>query len=131
MSARSRRSSCWSVVRQVGEDSVLSIPIILAGGLLLGWFASVLLKPRYYHRLVLHLVVGITGAAVSRHFFPPVLRYPSLVSGHFSGGPVLIGLAGSALLLATVGLVRRSEVHTSALPSLLTISYAVFCLKKK
>src|SRR3546814_5872854 len=85
------RSSCWSVVRQVGEDSVLSIPIILAGGLLLGWFASVLLKPRYYHRVVLNLVVGITGAAVSGHFFAPVLRYPSMVSGNFSGGTVLIG----------------------------------------
>ena len=87
---------------------MLSIPIVLAGGLLLGWFASVLLKPRYYHRVVLNLVVGITGAAVSGHFFAPVLRYPSMVSGNFSGGTVLIGLAGSALILATVELVRRA-----------------------
>src|SRR3546814_12519176 len=102
MSARSRRSSCWSVVRQVGEDSVLSIPIILAGGLLLGWFASVLLKPRYYHRVVLNLVAGITGASVPGHLFAPVLRYPSMVTGNFSGGPVLLGLAGSAELTCAV-----------------------------
>src|SRR3546814_6607077 len=32
---------------------------------------------------------------------------------------------------ATVALVPRSEEHTSALQSLMRISYAVFCLKKK
>src|SRR3546814_2452436 len=30
-----------------------------------------------------------------------------------------------------VGIVRRSEEHTSELQSLMRISYAVFCLKKK
>src|SRR3546814_6559424 len=37
--------------------------------------------------------------------------------------------APSASLCATV--VRRSEEHTSELQSLMRISYAVFCLKKK
>src|SRR3546814_9028241 len=35
------------------------------------------------------------------------------------------------LALVVKGLPRRSEEHTSALQSLMRISYAVFCLKKK
>src|SRR3546814_3427068 len=40
-------------------------------------------------------------------------------------------LAQSAALVATAWLRRRSEEHTSELQSLMRISYAVFCLKKK
>src|SRR3546814_5141809 len=36
-----------------------------------------------------------------------------------------------SLLVAISGLVIRSEEHTSELQSLMRISYAVFCLKKK
>src|SRR3546814_4408073 len=37
----------------------------------------------------------------------------------------------TALTAAAVAYVRRSEEHTSELQSLMRISYAVFCLKKK
>src|SRR3546814_6821175 len=37
---------------------------------------------------------------------------------------------GQVPLLERGGLVERSEEHTSALPSLMRTSYAVFCLKK-
>src|SRR3546814_3961785 len=40
-------------------------------------------------------------------------------------------LPGHARWLATGHLLRRSEEHTSELQSLMRISYAVFCLKKK
>src|SRR3546814_7188240 len=49
----------------------------------------------------------------------------------------LLGVLASRLfgawgvLAATVLNVTRSEEHTSELPSLMRISYAVFCLKKK
>src|SRR3546814_8883632 len=44
----------------------------------------------------------------------------------------LMGGVAFALFYATCGLpLARSEEHTSALPSLMRISYAVFCLKKK
>src|SRR3546814_10815255 len=48
----------------------------------------------------------------------------------------LIGLGttdpvGSPLLMALFGVLVRSEEHTSELQSLMRISYAVFCLKKK
>src|SRR3546814_1922551 len=36
-----------------------------------------------------------------------------------------------ALVLTLLGLASRSEEHTSELQSLMRISYAVFCLKKK
>src|SRR3546814_7063989 len=39
--------------------------------------------------------------------------------------------AQAAASLAAVKLARRSEEHTSELQSLMRISYAVFCLKKK
>src|SRR3546814_4156286 len=39
------------------------------------------------------------------------------------------GRAGPALAIAAIG--SRSEEHTSELQSLMRISYAVFCLKKK
>src|SRR3546814_4926830 len=41
-----------------------------------------------------------------------------------------LGLVDGALRLGQRG-VRRSEEHTSELQSLMRISYAVFCLKKK
>src|SRR3546814_8841875 len=50
----------------------------------------------------------------------PVLR------GEDAGGPRAGGLAPAAALAAA-----RSEEHTSELQSLMRISYAVFCLKKK
>src|SRR3546814_2669330 len=36
-----------------------------------------------------------------------------------------------ALLISSFAIARRSEEHTSELQSLMRISYAVFCLKKK
>src|SRR3546814_8304475 len=39
--------------------------------------------------------------------------------------------AGSAATAATAASVKRSEEHTSELQSLMRVSYAVFCLKKK
>src|SRR3546814_8711675 len=40
-------------------------------------------------------------------------------------------LAASAAMGAALWMARRSEEHTSELQSLMRISYAVFCLKKK
>src|SRR3546814_1878258 len=42
-----------------------------------------------------------------------------------------LDITGDATIDATIGLRRRSEEHTSELQSLMRISYAVFCLKKK
>src|SRR3546814_3321134 len=43
----------------------------------------------------------------------------------------LIGFAGQRVIESTIREKLRSEEHTSELQSLMRISYAVFCLKKK
>src|SRR3546814_4554241 len=49
-----------------------------------------------------------------------------------AGGPVVVILLGcSVVALAIILMKFRSEEHTSELQSLMRISYAVFCLKKK
>src|SRR3546814_3481959 len=53
--------------------------------------------------------------------------YPRPLSRHSRARPR--GGAGAALAGPRTG--RRSEEHTSELQSLMRISYAVFCLKKK
>src|SRR3546814_8862838 len=46
-------------------------------------------------------------------------------------GPCPPGIAVGDRMLITVTIRNRSEEHTSELQSLMRISYAVFCLKKK
>src|SRR3546814_2044614 len=69
-----------------------------------------------------------------------ILTFPSALSGRMLGAlPALIApivstpnAAGSfSRLITTCVSVTRSEEHTSELQSLMRISYAVFCLKKK
>src|SRR3546814_1177591 len=61
--------------------------------------------------------------------------YTTLFRSHISPWAAALGLmTGSAALLgsgAPLILYGRSEEHTSELQSLMRISYAVFCLKKK
>src|SRR3546814_4814478 len=45
--------------------------------------------------------------------------------------PLRDGAGGKALVVQAAQLGHRSEEHTSELQSLMRISYAVFCLKKK
>src|SRR3546814_1000396 len=49
----------------------------------------------------------------------------------FSVTQRVINNGAAAVELAPFGLISRSEEHTSELQSLMRISYAVFCLKKK
>src|SRR3546814_7250971 len=61
--------------------------------------------------------------------FPPDLDAPILHTPHSLGHFVqqATGLRGPCITVATA----RSEEHTSELQSLMRLSYAVFCLKKK
>src|SRR3546814_2045920 len=52
--------------------------------------------------------------------------------GHAGEGPLLAQHhAAQVVVVADAGKHQRSEEHTSELQSLMRISYAVFCLKKK
>src|SRR3546814_9350662 len=70
-------------------------------------------------------------AFVIRDFLGPV---PAIFAQrHFLGNPVDLLLAFPEIISPRIfeRLVGRSEEHTSELQSLMRISYAVFCLKKK
>src|SRR3546814_5218615 len=63
--------------------------------------------------------------------FPYTTLFRSQIK-EFAGVPgVLALMAAVGVLGAIVTAVLRSEEHTSELQSLMRISYAVFCLKKK
>src|SRR3546814_3755286 len=81
----------------------------LAGGVVAGVATSALVRIRHLVDEVLAAAVG--GDQLQRH----------VGAGAFKGG----------LGLGFVPDVGRSEEHTSELQSLMRISYAVFCLKKK
>src|SRR3546814_8424219 len=81
------------------------------------------------------LDVQIKYEQVIDQFQLPQLIDPARQSVDNDPGPPLAGdIVASALTLLDENdqpLVRRSEEHTSELQSLMRISYAVFCLKKK
>src|SRR3546814_8196197 len=65
-----------------------------------------------------------------RHRRPFCFRNCAMIEGDQSGGLVNRGYLTMPLSFYRRGC-RRSEEHTSELQSLMRISYAVFCLKKK
>src|SRR3546814_3419918 len=81
----------------------------------------------------------IVGEAPNNSFKPNLLRYANNMAGkacHVVGSATQVGLTQvlgrtSKLSRFTGGVMYRSEEHTSELQSLMRISYAVFCLKKK
>ncbi len=87
---------------------MLVIPVVVLGGLLLGWAASVALRTSYYHGIVLNLVVGVASAVICGYFFAPLLGRPSILSGDFSLGTVAISMGGTVFMLLLVELVRRA-----------------------
>src|SRR3546814_3611603 len=80
----------------------------------------------------------VTGAGIARnlrrHYPRPVLwtMVTLLLIANIVNLGADLSAMGAALVLLTGGnAVLRSEEHTSELQSLMRISYAVFCLKKK
>src|SRR3546814_4607864 len=77
----------------------------------------------------------ITTATMLRPIDPKRVYLPGMSNGGFMverlacARPDLI--AGAAIVAATLGKSQRSEAHTSALQSLLRITYAVVCWKTK
>src|SRR3546814_5045859 len=71
-------------------------------------------------------IEGFTFAAeICEDFWAPT---PPSTTTALAGAHILCNLSASPI---TIGKSRRSEEHTSELQSLMRISYAVFCLKKK
>src|SRR3546814_10180819 len=74
---------------------------------------------------------GKAGFARVRHGLPDIVVQKRI----FRRDGDIVGMAaepGIAIIIARIAKIRaRSEEHTSELQSLMRISYAVFCLKKK
>src|SRR3546814_3454884 len=71
------------------------------------------------------VTLGGTSPSVDSDSQRNVKRHPTLKDN------VIVGSGAQILGPFTVGRCARSEEHTSELQSLMRISYAVFCLKKK
>src|SRR3546814_11065678 len=63
--------------------------------------------------------------------FPYTTLFRSKIAGRAFLGERVLPLLGFPVTLFGSAKQRRSEEHTSELQSLMRISYAVFCLKKK
>src|SRR3546814_1581565 len=79
--------------------------------------------------LYIFMLAAFTGFEIIGRV-PSILHTPLMSGSNFIHGIVVVG-ALWALLNASSTLQQRSEEHTSELQSLMRISYAVFCLKKK
>src|SRR3546814_4584946 len=76
----------------------------------------------YRHTLSLHDALPICWASQA-------LQPRAAVQGNLD--PVFLVTGGEPMIRAADAIVDRSEEQTSELQSLMRISYAVFCLKKK
>src|SRR3546814_4874897 len=102
----------------------------------MGTAAEQILNGMYTNYIILAVPLFILAAELMNigSMTDRLLRFCDAFVGRFRGGlaqvnilqsVIFAGMSGSAIADA------RSEEHTSELQSLMRISYAVFCLKKK
>jgi uncharacterized membrane protein YeaQ/YmgE (transglycosylase-associated protein family) len=99
-----------SMINQDGGGEMTWIFIIIVGGIL-GWIASKIMHTDAQQGIILNIVVGIVGAALAGWLLSPLLGIPSINSGDFSIGALLVSLVGAVVLLAIVNLIRRGKVR--------------------
>src|SRR3546814_6462631 len=75
--------------------------------------------------------MGVVGRLISRHLTAYQLGHLDTVWEPFFAGSAADPRNGTAEIITSSVSKARSEEHTSELQSLMRISYAVFCLKKK
>src|SRR3546814_7395472 len=86
-------------------------------------------------RTRLALTLGALGIVFADIGTSPIFAFRDVLGqmGGRIGGDEIMGVLSLAMwsLIIVVSIKYRSEEHTSELQSLMRISYAVFCLKKK
>ena len=98
------------VSQSEGEGLMTWILIIVIGGIL-GWIASKIMRTDAQQGVFLNIVVGIIGAALAGFLLSPLLGIPTINSGDFSIGALLISLLGAVILLAIVNVFRRGRAR--------------------
>src|SRR3546814_6831146 len=86
----------------------------------------------YCHTLSLHDALPILGAIIACGFvYTPIGLLVWWMNARSGGAAQWINNWMPPVVTGGIQLLIRSEEHTSELQSLMRISYAVFCLKKK
>ncbi len=83
---------------------------IVVGGLI-GWVASKIMNTDAQQGVFLNIVVGIVGAMLGGWLISPLVGVGTINQDTFSLGALLVSLAGAAILLAIVNLIRRGKVR--------------------
>ena len=83
---------------------------IVVGGLI-GWVASKIMNTDSQQGVFLNIVVGIVGAMLGDWLISPLVGVGTINQDTFSVGALLVSLAGAAILLAIVNLIRRGKVR--------------------
>ena len=83
---------------------------LIVGGFV-GWLASIMMKTSDQQGIFLNVVVGIVGAMVGGWFISPLVGVGTINQNNFSLPALLVSLAGAAILLAVVNLVRRGTAR--------------------
>jgi uncharacterized membrane protein YeaQ/YmgE (transglycosylase-associated protein family) len=83
----------------------MNILIYLIVAAVIGWVASEIMRDRA--SLLINIVVGVVGAFVAGWFLSPIFGVPSINSGTFNVGTMLVTLAGAVIVIWVVHLLRR------------------------
>ncbi|MEO8083740.1 MAG: GlsB/YeaQ/YmgE family stress response membrane protein [Ardenticatenales bacterium] len=83
---------------------------IVVGGVL-GWLASMVMHTDAQQGILMNIVVGIVGAFLGGLVLSPLFGVGTINQGAFSGGAMLVSLAGAVILLGAVNLMRRGTVR--------------------
>src|SRR3546814_9229533 len=104
-----------------------------------GWYATVVLALLYWFSVLDRFIIGLMVDPIKRDLGLTDLQFGILHGSAFAITFSVVGLLAGALadrynrrwVIYAGVTIWRSEEHTSELQSLMRISYAVFCLKKK
>ena len=86
------------------------LAIIIVGGIL-GWLGSKVMRTDAQQGIFLNIVVGIVGALLAGFLLSPLLGVPTINSGSFSIGALLVSFVGALILLAIVNFFRRGRAR--------------------
>lgn len=83
---------------------------LIVGGII-GWVASLVMRTDGEQGVILNVVVGIIGAAISGWLISPMVGVATINDGSLSVGSLIVSLLGAIVLLGVVNLIRRGTTR--------------------